>query len=68
MQHQWRRDTHMKVRGRLFSGLVITAVGVIFLLNNLGIVEAGAIFRLWFWPLLLIGFGVMHLVRGSASR
>lgn len=46
-----------------FGGLVVVAVGVIFLLNNLDIIDAGSVFRVWFWPLLLIGFGLSQLLR-----
>jgi predicted membrane protein len=49
---------------QLFYGLLIVAVGVIFLLDNLEIVEAHKIFR--FWPTLFIIFGSFRIV-GSAS-
>jgi len=44
--------------GRLVTGLVIPAVGVLFLLDNLAIVDTGA----WadYWPLILIALGLGH--------
>lgn len=46
-------------------GLVLMAVGVVLLLDNLDWVESGQILR--FWPLLLVGVGVKHLF-GSRDR
>lgn len=53
---------------RIFMGLIIISVGVIFLLNNLGIIEARNIFRVWFWPVIIIVFGLIQLVRGRARQ
>jgi hypothetical protein len=52
----------------IFLSFVIISVGVIFLLNNLGFIEADNIFRVWFWPVLLIAFGLKHLIRGRITR
>jgi LiaI-LiaF-like transmembrane region len=49
-------------RGGLFIGILITVIGVIFLLDQLEIVHAGYVFQV-FWPVILIGFGVSLLVR-----
>ena len=43
----------------LIPGAVILAVGAIFLLNNMGIVNAGHFFQ--FWPLILIFAGIVKL-------
>ncbi len=48
--------------GARFPGLVLVAVGVVLLLDNLDLLEAGQVLR--FWPVLLIGFGVRLLVKG----
>lgn len=56
-----RRERRGRTRAR-FPGLVLIAVGVVILLDNLGLVETGQVLR--FWPVLLIGFGVRHLVKG----
>jgi len=57
-------------RGRFWGGLVGTA-GVLFLLHNLGYIH-GNVWRM-FWPLILIGVGLLMLVgtierRSSGSR
>jgi hypothetical protein len=62
-----RKDWRIRVGGgassnHLFGGLLVMSVGVIFLLNNLEIIEARQFFRTWFWPLLLIAVGVMQLL------
>ena len=49
--------------GARFPGLVLIAVGAVFLLDNLDLLETGQVLR--FWPVLLIGFGVRLLVKGQ---
>lgn len=44
----------------LIPGLIVAAVGLVLLLNNLKIVPAAEIWR--FWPLLLIAFGAVKLI------
>ena len=51
--------------GGLFMGILITVLGVIFLLDQLEIVHAGYVFQ-FFWPVILIGFGVTLLVRTTS--
>ena len=65
-----RKEFGFRSGGRLFPGVVITAIGVIFLLNNLGIIEAREVLRLrvWFFPILLIAFGVLQLLRRRSSQ
>jgi hypothetical protein len=48
--------------GSLF-GLAAVIVGVLFLLQNLGVLYIGQLWR--FWPLILIALGVTRLVEGS---
>lgn len=43
--------------GGLFVGILITAIGLIFLLDQMGVVPAGFVFRV-FWPLVLIWLGL----------
>jgi predicted membrane protein len=45
--------------GGLIPGAVILAIGAIFLLNNMGIVNAGHFFQ--FWPLILIFAGIVKM-------
>ena len=57
------------VRGSRFPAapVILIALGVIFLLNNLGIFELRQVLR--YWPLLLIGLGVYMLyLRVTASK
>lgn len=51
---------------RLFVGLVICALGMLALLDNLGIIEFGNIWRLW--PLILIALGMSRLLRPPGSQ
>lgn len=44
----------------LIIGIIIVGVGIILLLDQLGLAEANEIFRLW--PLILIYFGVQKLI------
>ena len=54
--------------GPPLPGLVLLAVGLVFLLDNLDLVESGTILR--FWPLILLVAGLKNLIaaqdRGSA--
>jgi hypothetical protein len=45
--------------GRIVLGLVVVALGVLFTLSNLGVVEAGEVLR-W-WPALLLAYGLGRL-------
>ncbi len=45
-----------RLSGGVFVGVLITAIGVIFLLDQMGVVPAGFIFRI-FWPVVLIWVG-----------
>lgn len=71
--NKFKRDLEDRIKSRIpnrmvnrdrYSGLVpgavILAIGAIFLLNNMGIVNAGHFFQ--FWPLILIFAGLAKLV------
>jgi predicted membrane protein len=47
--------------GRLFFGLVIVGVGVILLLDNAGVANAGDMFAVW-WPAVIILAGLLTLL------
>ncbi len=50
-------------RKSIFAPLVLIALGVIFLLSNLGLLpHLGPLFARW-WPLILIGVGALLLMR-----
>jgi hypothetical protein len=51
----------------VFFGLLFLAMGAMFLLDNLDIVEARFLWRT-FWPLLFIGWGVSRLLAGHGDR
>jgi len=53
---QWRN-----YQGRIFSGLVIIAIGVIFLLANMDRLDFGD-FISTYWPMILILIGISHLL------
>jgi hypothetical protein len=56
--------------GKLGIGLLLLALGVVFLLDRLFWIDAGEAFRLW--PLWLMAFGVIRILfpasRGCARR
>ena len=47
-------------RSRLWAGLILIALGVLFLLDRLLIVDFGNFVGMW-WPMILIGVGLWHL-------
>jgi len=53
-------------RSHLFMPLVIIGVGVLFLLQNLGYLDASSILRTW-WPSLLIVLGLSMFVNRGAG-
>jgi len=54
--NQWRN-----YQGRIFSGLVIIAIGVVFLLVNMDKLDFGD-FISTYWPMILILIGISHLL------
>ena len=59
------RNFHGVVISRLVFGLIVLGFGVIFLLDEMGIVDAGTILR--YWALIPLGYGIMRLT-GFACR
>lgn len=53
--------------GGLFIGILITVIGVIFLLDQMEIVHAAYLFEV-FWPVVLIGLGMSIILRTSSFR
>src|SRR5258708_7393721 len=50
--------------GRLVIGSIVLVLGILFLLENLGIVYVE---RIWsFWPVILIGMGIGRVVEGGS--
>ncbi len=52
--------------GRMFIGLVFVLCGALWTLDNLDLVESGAVLR-W-WPLAIVIFGVLQMVGGFGPR
>jgi predicted membrane protein len=52
-------DRHFKFSSHLFFGLLVIALGVLFLLGNLGFVNAHHVWL--YWPVLLVIFGLVKL-------
>ena len=46
---------------QMIWGLILAGLGTLFLLDNLGYVDAGSVFR--FWPLILIAIGASKMLR-----
>lgn len=60
------RKGRSSFNARLWFGLVILALGVLWTFDNLGLLDAGEITR-W-WPLLLVGFGLLRLTGVGVER
>jgi cell wall-active antibiotic response 4TMS protein YvqF len=52
--------------GRLLLGLTVVALGVLFLLDSAGVLNAGRAIDRW-WPLLLVAAGVLTLAERPPS-
>ncbi len=55
-----KRGSSRSLTGRLVAGVILLSFGVLFLLDNFGLVNAGDVFR--YWPLILIGLGLTRLL------
>ena len=53
------RENRLPLTGRIVFGFVVIALGVLFTLDNLGVLEAGEILR-W-WPAVLVVVGISRL-------
>ncbi len=52
-------DRSPRLGGRFLAGAILIVLGVLFLLDNLGLIEAREVIR--FWPVVLIVLGVTRL-------
>lgn len=49
------------LNGKTVAGLILVSIGVLFALQNFGLIEG---FEIWeFWPVILIAVGISHVVR-----
>jgi len=55
-----------RATGRLVMGGLLIFVGVLFTLDNFGIVRAGDLFQ--YWPLLLVGAGLTKILQSRQSE
>src|SRR5512132_4350964 len=69
----WRRpqrsgetDAHVLDLGRLLIGLVVVALGVLFLLDSAGVLNAGQAIDRW-WPLVIVAAGILTLAERPPS-
>jgi len=65
---RWERKRHESPGKHLFLGIVLVAVGGLFLLGNMGILDASDVFR--YWPVILIAGGIVRLAenRGRCGQ
>ena len=60
-----------RMDGSLIGGMIFVAIGLFFLMMNLGLFDWG-IFRFWrwrmVWPMVVIVLGILMLVRGMKGR
>lgn len=54
-----------RISGQLISGIVLAGLGVLFTLDNLDIVRAGAVLR--FWPVVLLIVGTSQILQARSS-
>jgi hypothetical protein len=59
-------ENRLPLTGRLIFGLVVITLGVLFTLDNLGMLEAGEILR-W-WPVALVVYGLTRLTGVSGRQ
>jgi predicted membrane protein len=59
------RKHHSSVSGHAFFGVLVIVVGLILLLNNLGIVDARYLLSLW--PVLFVLLGIWRIIRSRSS-
>ena len=67
-ERRWeRRRARFHSPGKhLAAGLILTAIGLIFLLGNMGYLDVRRVFA--FWPVILIIFGVVRIVTSRGCR
>lgn len=54
-------ETASRITGRVVLGAVLILFGIVFLLDNLGVMDAGTVLR--FWPLILIAIGLVKVLQ-----
>jgi len=59
-------EARVRITARLVLGLIVIALGVLFTLDNLGVLEAGDV--LMWWPVVLIAFGLARATGAFCAR
>src|SRR5579871_5694792 len=62
-QNQWMRGPGMS---HLLVGLCVVAIGVLLLLDNMGVYQIGNLWR--FWPVILIVAGLGRMIDSGSGR
>ncbi len=55
-----------RVTGRIIAGGILILLGILFTLDNFGLVQAGDVFR--YWPLFIVGFGLLKISQSRAPE
>ena len=62
------RRARSRSRSRsMFSGVLLIALGAVFLLAQLGHLDVGDLLRQW-WPMIIVALGVVQFVEGRGTR
>ena len=60
------RKARKERAGNITAGLIMVTIGVVFLSEQLGLVLS--LKHIWmYWPLVLIGIGVTHIIAGTGE-
>lgn len=59
-----KNESDNKKQGQLVAGVIVIALGLMFLLDNLDIVNIHRMF--FFWPMVLVGLGVIKVMQSRA--
>ncbi|MEO8432430.1 MAG: DUF5668 domain-containing protein [Acidobacteriota bacterium] len=55
-----------RVTGRIVAGGILILLGLLFTLDNFGLVRAGDVFH--YWPLFIVGFGLLKISQSRARE
>lgn len=55
-----------RVTGRIIAGAILILLGLVFTLDNFGVIYAGDVFR--YWPLFIVGFGLLKVSQSRAAE
>jgi len=64
-RRHWARYGSPNPGRHLVAGVIFVAIGVVFLLGNMGVLDADRILR--YWPVILVAIGVFRLVEAGPN-